>query len=195
MSDATSFLQEKYNSIISFMKENWAPIMFIVFCILMYFIMQKPNKRKRRKNKKNKKTYARNVYRNGVRIKRSIFTIPTFKRRADGKKIRRMSLKELMRKRDKVERNILNQKKKWKALRKKYEHEVADKVEMYINNKKEELKYILERIKAKESIMKRVRGKEGNIMKGVRGKKSKKKSKKKRKKRKRQNLKNPFNEN
>ena len=189
MSDATSFIQEKYNSITSFMKEYWAPIMFIVFCILMYFIMQKPNKRKRRKNKKNKKTYARNVYRNGVRIKRSIFTIPTFKRRADGKKIRRMSLKELKRERDKIKRNISNQKKKLKALRKKYEHEVADKVEMYINNKEEELKYIRKRIKAKESKMKGVRGKKGNIMKGVRGKKSKKKRKKRKK---RKNLKNPF---
>lgn len=189
MSDATSFLQEKYNSITSFMKEYWAPIMFIVFCILMYFIMQKPNKRKRRKNKGNKKTYARNVYRNGVRIKRSIFTIPTFKRRANGKKIRRMSLKELMRKRDKIKRNISNQKKKWKALRKKYEHEVADKVEMYINNKEEELKYIRKRIKAKESKMKK---KKGNKKKGKKKKGKKSKKKRKKKKRKRQNLKNPF---
>ena len=189
MSDATSFLQEKYNSITSFMKEYWAPIMFIVFCILMYFIMQKPNKRKRRKNKGNKKTYARNVYRNGVRIKRSIFTIPTFKRRANGKKIRRMSLKELMRKRDKIKRNISNQKKKLKALRKKYEHEVADKVEMYINNKEEELKYIRKRIKAKESKMKK---KKGNKKKGKKKKGKKSKKKRKKKKRKRQNLKNPF---
>ena len=190
MSDAISFIQEKYNSITSFMKEYWAPIMFIVFCILMYFIMQKPNKTKRRKNNDDEKTYARNVYRNGVRIKRSIFTIPTFERRADGKKIRSMSLKELKNNRKKIRKDISKQKKKLKALRKKYEEEVADEVEMYINNKEEELKYIRERIKAKESKMKGVRGKKGNIMKGVRGKKSKKKSKKKR-----QNLKNPFNEN
>ena len=183
MSDATSFIQEKYNSITSFMKEYWAPIMFIVFCILMYFIMQKPNKTKRRKNNDDKKTYARNVYRNGVRIKRSIFTIPTFERRADGKKIRSMSLKELKNNRKKFRKDISNQRKKLKELRKKYEDEVADEVEMYINNKEEELKYIRELIKAKESEMKKKKGK-----------KSKKKSKKKRKKRKRQNLKNPFNE-
>ena len=189
MSDAISFIQEKYNSITSFRKEYWAPIMFIVFCILMYFIMQKPNKT-RTKNTTLTKTYARNVYRNGVRIKRSIFTIPTFERRADGKKIRSMSLKELKNNRKKIRKDISKQKKKLKALRKKYEEEVADEVEMYINNKEEELKYIRERIKAKESKMKGVRGKKGNIMKGVRGKKSKKKSKKKR-----QNLKNPFNEN
>lgn len=191
MSDATSFLQEKYNSITSFMKEYWAPIMFIVFCILMYFIMQKPNKT-RTKNTTLTKTYARNVYRNGVRIKRSIFTIPTFERRADGKKIRSMSLKELKKNRQKFRKDISNQRKKLKELRKKYEDEVADKVEMYINNKEEELKYTRERIKAKESKMK------GNIMKGVRGKKGKKKKgkkKKSKKKRKRQNLKNPFNEN
>jgi len=184
MSDATSFLQEKYNSITSFMKEYWAPIMFIVFCILMYFIMQNPNKT-RTKNTTLTKTYARNVYRNGVRIKRSIFTIPTFERRADGKKIRSMSLKELKNNRKKFRKDISNQRKKLKELRKKYEDEVADEVEMYINNKEEELKYTRERIKAKESKMKK---KKGNKKKG-------KKSKKKRKKRKRQNLKNPFNEN
>jgi glycerophosphoryl diester phosphodiesterase len=180
MSDATSFIQEKYNSITSFMKEYWAPIMFIVFCILMYFIMQKPNKT-RTKNTTLTKTYARNVYRNGVRIKRSIFTIPTFERRADGKKIRSMSLKQLKNNRKKYKKDISNQRKKLKELRKKYEDEVADEVEMYINNKEEELKYIRELIKAKESEMKKKKGK-----------KSKKKSKKKRKKRKRQNLKNPF---
>ena len=184
MSDATSFLQEKYNSITSFMKEYWAPIMFIVFCILMYFIMQKPNKT-RTKNTTLTKTYARNVYRNGVRIKRSIFTIPTFERRADGKKIRSMSLKDLKNNRKKFRKDILNQRKKLKELRKKYEDEVADEVEMYINNKEEELKYTQERIKAKESKMKGVRGKKGK----------KKKGKKSKKKRKRQNLKNPFKEN
>ena len=184
MSDATSFLQEKYNSITSFMKEYWAPIMFIVFCILMYFIMQKPNKT-RTKNTTLTKTYARNVYRNGGRIKRSIFTIPTFERRADGKKIRSMSLKDLKNNRKKFRKDILNQRKKLKEFRKKYEDEVADEVEMYINNKEEELKYTQERIKAKESKMKGVRGKKGK----------KKKGKKSKKKRKRQNLKNPFKEN
>ena len=185
MSDATSFLQEKYNSITSFMKEYWAPIMFIVFCILMYFIMQKPNKT-RTKNTTLTKTYARNVYRNGVRIKRSIFTIPTFERRADGKKIRSMSLKELKKNRQKFRKDISNQRKKLKELRKKYEDEVADEVEMYINNKEEELKYIRELIKAKESEMKK---KKGNKKKG-----KTKKGKKSKKKRKRQNLKNPFDE-
>lgn len=184
MSDAISFLKEKYNSITSFMKEYWAPIMFIVFCILMYFIMQKPNKT-RTKNTKLTKTYARNVYRNGVRIKRSIFTIPTYTRRADGKKVRSMSLKQLKKKQKKVKKDISKQKKKLKELRKKYEDEVADKVEMYINNKEEELKYIRELITEKKK-------KKGN----KKGKKSRKKSRKKRrKKRKKQNLKNPFNEN
>ena len=96
-----------------------------------------------------------------------------------------MSLKELKNNRKKIRKDIFNQQKKLKELRKKYEDEVADEVEMYINNKEEELKYIRELIKAKESKMKK---KKGNKKKG-------KKSKKKRKKRKRQNLKNPFNEN